>query len=198
MYPPTEIVPHIIHPSAFLHTKEQIQEKAKGKEQKESQAWRAAARQVRDKNSWPRDYQPWTTRPAICTPNVLCDRQKDVIDVAWGCKLAAKPRGRLGDMRITVDKLKAGVFADVTLSIPRAFAGRIRALKRGARYYSYEFDGTLPGWHHLRINGYPSNLSFSSQSDSQCRDIAGESFALPCVASVLWSLHLIDSMPWWR
>lgn len=122
------------------------------------------------------------------------------MNVAWASILKTERDRALKDgvaMR-NHERLKDGVFIDIAESHSRTPWGGIRALRQKSTLYSLQYDGILRAQHHLQVQGFPSNVVVGSLSEGLLKSLAGESFSVPCIASVIWALHTCKRAPWWQ
>ncbi len=138
-------------------------------------------------------YSPWTSRANVLCAKLLPRREQSIVDMAWADRLR---RNNLSEAPLPENQLVKGYFVDVSESLPRTPWGSIRALRQKTLIYSFEADGLLKPRHSMSLHGFPKNLRLDALTDASVRSLAGESFAMPCIASVIWALFLVDATFW--
>jgi hypothetical protein len=99
----------------------------------------------------------------------------------------------------THDERKCNFFVNLSQGVQRRAWGPIGTFCSSSVWYSYEFDLVLSGYMMLRAHGVPINKDIQHKmTNSQMRDLAGESFSLPCVAAVVTAFYLNPWGAWWR
>lgn len=140
-------------------------------------------------------YNSWTRAGAI--PGVQClgvprhPRFLDVLDCAWAARL--RKIGGAG-----LEACRKGWFVNLSQGVcRRPWGPGTRTLCTSSLVYSYEMDRVLRGDDAMRLQGWPRHKlhKFSSHT---LRDLAGEAFALPTMACVMYCLYLNPMAPWWK
>lgn len=90
-------------------------------------------------------------------------------------------------------------FFAVSLGQPTPFGPPLDILDgRGSWIYSYEADRTLTVFHHSAALGHSYNVAMEYMQQHELRDMAGESFAAPCVGVCMAAYCLNPFAPWWE
>jgi hypothetical protein len=145
----------------------------------------------------PLTYKPWSSKHntgGICN---LSARHVDAIDVAWIARLNTSREHGGGQ---TEAQLTKGYFVNVSQGVQRThfFLGSAATLCKTTLLYSFEGAFVLSGGDHLACLGFPLSVAYGQQlADSEKRNLAGEAFALPCAATVLYASALNPHAPWW-
>ena len=135
---------------------------------------------------------PWTDRPDVIL-RVLprLDRHKDLLNIRWQQKMIKLP-GR------TSDELRKDTWANVLQMVRRNDTLKPQCLTIGLLMYSFEYDTLLDGEDHLRIQGAPAGTAQAAVvSDTQAKDLAGESYHVASLVAVIYAAYLVDLSPWW-
>jgi hypothetical protein len=156
--------------------------------------WRSHSAKVRHGLQVSANYSPRTKR----TPKPMLkglastERVVDLINVAWAERLKESPS-------LTDAEKKSGYFANVSQAVQRRPWGRMGTLCTSGIFYSYEHDLVLSGYHMCRLHGVPMGTGISSVfSSHQLRDLAGESFSLPCITTAVLPYYCNPWAPWWK
>ena len=99
-----------------------------------------------------------------------------------------------------MQQIMCGKFMDVSQSLRRHShtnnAGFNHAFTTSSMLYSFDRDSVLSGKDMLVLHGQPKDMVFPPDvPDSSLRELAGEGMAIPCLASVIWSLYLVRQFP---
>ena len=147
---------------------------------------------------------PWTGRSSF--KGVGLSRSKralDLVDCCWleACKrskLEVRSCGRNFHGQAMEKCVHRGLVADVSQSQVRKPLsdkfGQLRTLTSGSMLYHYEYDRMLTPVEHLHLQGYVSPGIPPSLTDTDLRAMAGEAICLPCLAGIVWCLHLIKDL----
>ncbi len=163
-------------------------------------SWIKNGEAIRTKNGWPHDYAPWTALDRSHVAKSLPARHRECLNLAMSFRLKAACKGGHKKCGPDSPEIVQNFFCDIGQDSSMKAFGRLTCLKTRTEYYSFQHDAMLRPVHHLRLHGYPheSMLRLGRLTDRCVRDLAGQSFSLPCVGSVLWALFLIEDMPWWK
>ena len=159
--------------------------------------WQKESCDLRKELNVPASTKPWTQRPGFRglglpkTPRVL-----EALDLCVIMKCKELRCELTGDLA----SLMRNQFIDVSQSISRScFTNRYgvnHALTTSSVVYSFERDSVLTGKELLLLHGQPKRLSVPSElSESTISQAAGEGFACPCIAAILWSVYLTKRFP---
>ena len=152
--------------------------------------WRASllmTKQVRP------DIRPWTSLPGLEWRGLNpTERVKAILDAVACEKLPArKLRASLAEKR----ELLKHVYVDVSQNpVRRCFTnadGMSPCLTTGTKLYSFYRQGVLLPIELLLLQGHRRGLRVPEDvPQGSLKELAGEGFFLPCMATVLWSLHV--------
>ena len=125
------------------------------------------------------------------------DRCRAIVDLAWAARL--QEARRAADQRPTPELAK-GWWCNPSQSLKRAPWGKHPGtLLQGSCMYAYELDVALSGYDSLLVHGFPSDVAPRNRfSERDLKSLAGESFFLPCITSVVYAYFLNPGAPWWR
>eukprot|EP00971_Amphidinium_carterae_P168378 3336210-Amphidinium_carterae.2 len=117
-------------------------------------------------------------------------RVRDLIDLAY-----AKFYKSLPSEQQIEDTLPACPFiVDVSQSLQRKpWSDRVRSMCSGSCFYVYSEDRCLVPKEHLMLLGWHSSVRTSSLTDTQIRDLSGESMGSACVC--IAALALLSCVP---
>lgn len=153
-------------------------------------------------------FTPWTSNPAFKGVGLPSSKRAfDLVDCAWvqACK---RQKIEVGKATGNVTQLgkKAGVHKDLFVDVSQNHvrrpmsdaSGFLRTLTTSTTLYSYEADRTVLPIEHLFLQGYEHQVSIpksiAAGSGSEIRNLAGEAICLPCLASIVWCLHLTKDL----
>lgn len=153
-----------------------------------------------DKLGLPSDFDAWTARKAYAGHGLPhgqgSERVKALLNIGWGKRLrSAAAAGR------NHAELAQGWYCDVTQAVEREPWGPLGALLQTSYKYTYEGDFVLTGTDHLSIHGFPGRVLGQARrlfSDAEIRSLAGESFNLPCVGTIVAAYYMNPFGPWWQ
>ena len=151
-----------------------------------------------DKLGLPAGYNGWTSRKGFQGVGLPSGgpngRIKALLNVGWGKRMQMMPG-------VSAEIAAKGWYADVSQSVERMPFGRLGTLTTSSAKYSYEADCILSGAHHLISLGFPHHCATKASglfSEHELRNLIGEGFALPCVATVVFLFFCNPYGPWWR
>jgi len=162
--------------------------------------WKAKSALMRDKYEIPTGSQPWSGGGAALRGVPENQRCRDVLDVAWACRLAKSSRFA------TRQELAQNFWADASQRVSRAPWGTgLRCLTQNSLVYSFERDTILSGFDHMRLQGAPISCSpvapppgsVNDVKDVNLRSLAGEAFSCPVVTCVAYAMWLNPAGVWW-
>ena len=95
-----------------------------------------------------------------------------------------------------MDEALRGTVVDISQSHARrpiSNNGVARTLTTSSSLFSFTHGRLLTAYEHLLLQGYPSTVEIPiNVTESDIRSMAGEGIALPCLAIIVWSLHLVQ------
>ena len=166
-------------------------------EDKALREWRKQSAAIRQKLDISSTYRGWTSQAGIRLLGVpKVERCKDVLDVSWSTRMR-----QLGLATPRKEAAKSW-WTDPGQGVGRRCWGETPGtLCRNSIKYSHEFDFSLSGYDHLRLQGIPKEepgMAYARFSDDELKDLAGEAYFLPCAAMVMFSYYLNPHSPWWK
>ena len=151
---------------------------------------------MRESLGVPAAWTAWTSKATVRgVPK--SDRCRAIVDLAWAARL--QEARRAADQRPTPELAK-GWWCNPSQSLKRAPWGKHPGtLLQGSCMYSYELDVAFSGYDSLLVHGFPSDVAPRNRfSERDLKSLAGESFFLPCITSVVYAYFLNPGAPWWR
>lgn len=166
--------------------------------------WKKQSAKLRDQLGLSSEHKGWTESHTLHgLPKTA--RVADFVDIAW-----AHRRHNMGANTLARDAAK-GFWCDPSQAVERkAWGGSPGCLCATSMSYSYERDLTLSGYDHCKLQGFPGGQCPRKQheangshgtpgfSDEELRDIAGNSFFLPCITTAVYAYWLNPYAPWWK
>ena len=154
--------------------------------------WLAKDRTTRDRVGLARGASPWSERKALrgVPPS---QRVKNLLDIAfWKHRTQFPGVGEAELVRNTWVHISQELDR-IPISKPLA-----PCLLSNSVLYSMEADATISGRAHLQLMGWPvSFIERSGISDSECRDLAGNSFSCPISCLISCCMIMNRFGPWW-
>jgi hypothetical protein len=173
----------------------------RGKSNEDCLQWKSHSTVMRDKIQCSKSFAPWTSRPEVICGKSLPARAKDMTNVCFATlmkqdKCLARRHKR---PRKSIQELSSDLYLDLAQAVQRCpwSKGDMRCLLQGSQVYSYAADGIFKPEHHLRVQGFGSNLSLMRVSDAEVRGMAGEAFFAPCIGVCLYAIVLLPNGRWW-
>ena len=143
-------------------------------------------------------YKPWTGRESFVGYGLSgTKRALDLLDCGW---VHAYKRAKFRHTQDAIaSKLDQELFIDVSQNHVRKplsnASGELRTLLTSTRLYHYGSDRLLLPVEHLALQGYSPEIVVPQElSAKDVRDMAGEAIALPCLATVMWCLHMVKDL----
>lgn len=142
------------------------------------------------------DERPWSEHMSCgglnITPRIAC-----LLDCVAAEGLPTEKRSS----KVSFQEKKAllrHMYADVSQNPKyRAFSkqGVTSCLTTSTLMYSFQRDGVVLPIELMTIQGHRRDLVFPpSMTASQVKDLAGEGMFLPCLATIVWSLYLVNGL----
>ena len=158
--------------------------------------WRSRSADVRAKYQLSSSFAGWTNDPggrSICGAPAV-HRLQDLVNVAWGVRVKTAGNSNKGR-----DALAHNYFVDLSQSVKREpWSEGMDVLTTSSIIYAFSEDRVLEGSEHVRLQGHPAGQSPETQfSDYECRSLAGEAFAAPCIA-VASAAFMLNPWAAWR
>jgi hypothetical protein len=177
----------VAHPVAFSL----LEQERSAKLRVECEAWKDKHKLVRSKLGVSPTYKPWTERksgpPGLLGVPADNPRYLDCLDLAWSSR-KAKCRS-------------LPFYCDYSQCPTRSPWGEsIRTFTTSSRSYDFQRERVVSPVEGLALHGVPVH-SFDwtmFKSESMFFTALGESMSCPCVGSILLSVYLNRSAPWWR
>lgn len=129
-------------------------------------------------------------------------RTLDLLDCAWvhACKRSKLGAGNTGVRGLRSAGIKAGVHSELCVDVSQNHVRRpisdqngfLRTLTTSSKVYHYGKDRLLILAEHLFLQGYDQQQAVTPNTG--VREMAGEAMCLPCLASIIWSLHLTKNL----
>jgi hypothetical protein len=155
--------------------------------------WRKHSGAMRTAAGVSASFAGWSSRPEVKLVGFpKSERSMDCLDVAWAFQLTRAQRGS------TTDSLTANFWVNVSQGVDRKPWGTPGCLLSNGMWYSFRCDCCLDGLDCLRIQGFPLDVAIASLSSTQAKDLAGEAFCLPCMATCLLSVFYSPYATWWQ
>lgn len=155
-------------------------------------AWRKQSGRVRADLGISSGFADWTSRTDIALLGVpRTERILDLLNIAWGARLQAMPKSSS-----TVD-LRRGYWCNLSQEVQRRPWGSAKTLTSRGLWYSFEKDVTLDGADVMRLQGAPFGRT-ANLSSAALKDLAGESFFIPSVASFIVAIYYQPYACWWK
>ncbi|CAE7439801.1 HIS7 [Symbiodinium sp. CCMP2592] len=157
--------------------------------------WKSDSIKWREQLQISNSYAPWTARPGTRLAGVpKQDRVRDLIDLCCADVLGGHVKGR------EVPKLLRDVFVDVSQSHARKpktrKCGMHPCLTTSSTWYSYRLDRMLVPHENFLLQGHSRARMLRGcpvMPIASFQSLAGEGFAVPCIAAVLATiLEVID------
>jgi hypothetical protein len=115
-------------------------------------------------------------------------RIKEHLEIAYGSLPPELRQTALAD----------GFYDDISQCVTRArWGGRIKTLCTSTILYDLGQQRFLSGVEHTALQGMPCELKFCGMSQHKQREVAGEAFFLPSMASIMMAVLLNPLSPWW-
>ena len=155
--------------------------------------WRKHSAGVRTKYGISSSFAGWTSRPdGQNVPPV--HRSRDIANCGWATKVKSAPPGT------AAQTLKQDFWCDFSPTIQREPWFELNgSLTTKSMRYSYAHDCLLSGRDHLLLQGLPKGQAPRSEfTDAAARNLAGEAFSLPCMATATAAFWLNPWAPWWK
>lgn len=158
--------------------------------------WRKHNANFRHTQSISSAYAEWTTsggRRLVGCPQT--PRVTDLLDTTWAMRI--KDLG--GHGHVTTTDAAKGFFADVGQAVQRRPWGGPRVLATTSVVYCYEFGFCFDGEDSSRLQGCPArSVPQGMMEDASKRRLAGESFSIPAMGTVLYAMYLNPWGVWWQ
>ena len=159
--------------------------------------WPAASFATRAKLGLAVDVHPWTHPsdgpvPQLKGVPACTGRVADVINCCYWKLRKAAPRN-------SVAEVVAEKYVNISQSVDRlpACGPSITCFTKNAHIYAFDVDATLSGLAHLQAIGHPASMApLGVISDSEARNIAGDSFSVPLACIVGGACALNPHAPW--
>ncbi len=155
--------------------------------------WRKHSGDMRRSVGVSSEFAGWSQRPdkrLIGLPRL--PRLVDVLDVAWGSRLMQAAPSE------TASSLAKDFWCNVSQAVQRTpwlFNGG--CLTPQAVWYAFERDVVLDGRDFFAIQGLPKNVKTAGLSDSNLRDLGGDSYSCPVIATGVLALYFQPFAQWW-
>lgn len=154
--------------------------------------WRKHSGKIHSAMGVSSNFKGWTGRPDVTLNGVpRTARCMDVLDMAWAHRLS------LADRLASSSDLKADFWANVAQAVQRRPWGGPGTLTTNGVWYSFQRDTVLDGLDAMRLQGLPPS-GLAGLSNSQKKELAGEAFNVPCMASFVAALYLQPFAEWWQ
>ena len=88
-------------------------------------------------------------------------------------------------------------FANVSQGVQGRPWGPARTLTTKSEIFSYEYDGVLSGYAHMKAQGWPDQVCLEDFTEAEKYALAGAGMSAPCVAMVLAAYYANPVAPWW-
>lgn len=163
-------------------------------------AWRRDSAQLRNKLDITSQFKPWTglKRPTPFKQDGIrmSERVKDILDCATAAKLNELPTNTKRTSQVIEDTMQ-NIFCDYSQSHLRRNwtnrSGTTHVFTTATELYSFAEDRTVLPIEMLRAHGYGPHVKIPQDiTPSQLKDIVGRGIALPCLASVIWGLYVVN------
>ena len=151
--------------------------------------WKLTHQKVRADYHIATDSVMWSTQHKLRGVPQGAARVRDCIDLAYQVVTAKDADADLTNLLVDISQDGSR----------QAWSSHLRSLTKTSSFYSYQVDRLLCASETLSALGFPTHLSWQNMSEAQIRDLAGESFAVPCAStcalvlagllSDLWSGH---------
>ena len=143
-------------------------------------------------------FAPWTRRPEFQGLGVSGQKRVlDLLDCSW---VHAYKRAKLNSSHAaTRSGLADGLIVDTSQNHVRkplsSADGFLRTLLTSSDLYHFGEDRAVLPVEHLFLQGYGEEVVVPKGSTpNDVRTLAGEAICLPCLATVLWCLHLTKDL----
>ena len=150
-------------------------------------------------------FRPWTSRRTFSGLGLSrTKRSLDLLDCSWveACKrrkISVQTHSSSFMKEALAQQVHHGLVVDVSQNPVRKpmsdKQGVLRTLTTSSTLYSFEHDRVLHPIEHMFLQGYPKDVSVPhTLSVQDLRKLAGEAICLPCLASIVWSIHLMRDL----
>ena len=182
-----------IHKKASIQSREDVTVKKGGEHFK----WPNESVKARGQLKMSAAMKPWTKPTGRARPKLqgvlVSARCRDVLNIAFW-----KLRRESDEPH---EDLVRDAWCNVSQTVSRlpCRRGSLPTFACNSLIYSFQHDQTLTGSTHLRVIGWPlESMPGTIFSDSELRNLAGESFSV-CLATVLQTaIFLMPEAVWWR
>lgn len=154
--------------------------------------WKSKSASFREDLGIPNDAKPWTSRPQFVGQGISkTERSLDVIDC-----VAAKAILSKVNVGKSVKDIVENLFVDYTQSVERdchtsITSGKNPCFTTKTELYSFSRDSIVLAVEMLHMHGYPKGTVIPRNvTPSRLKFMIGNGMSLPCVAVMIWSLHV--------
>ncbi len=156
--------------------------------------WRKHSGTVRDQLEISANFKGWSERSNVkLTGLPKPPRYVDVVDCAWAHRVSDSHPDA------TVRSLTENYWANPSQGIQRLpWTLKGGCLTPRACWYSFEKECCLDGSDYLRIQGLPTWTELNGLSDNEVRDLGGDVYPCPLIATALLSLYYQPWACWWK
>ena len=164
----------------------------------EGPSWRAMHAKTRE--HWGLTHAPtWSAQKSLTLLPTL-DRITDCVDICYAVHHKAARELKNTIMTEADEIEECDLILDCSQSVNRKpWSNHVRSICSGSLLYLFKADRCLLPEEHLLLLGWPCHKTRTSMlSAGQVRDLAGESMAMPCIAtaSAALMLNLPDTTLW--
>ncbi len=142
-------------------------------------------------------YNPWTDKHPVCASLHNDPRSLEVLNVAAWAHTLQVPES----IDFECSNFK-GFYANVSQNIEREPWGwDIGCITQNSTLFSFEKNILLSGFDNLRLQGHPNGPATAPArkfGNCQCRQLAGEGFFLPHVATIMAAYVNNPFADWWK
>ena len=139
-----------------------------------SDGWKAKHAKVRQESCILDNSERWSTGHALRGVPATAERIRDCIDLAHQLALQKHPDCPVQNLVVDVSQDGSRM----------AWCTHMRSITRSSAFYSFGADRLLCAQETLGCLGFPP-LNWGEFSEAQIKDVAGETFAVPCAATCL-------------
>ena len=153
---------------------------------------------LRTKMQMNSDYCPWTARPAMKLHGIPpSSRNRECLDIKYW-------KMRLDQPGTTEAEVVENKFLDVSQSMFRtcksktSTGGLVPVYTSSSQIYSFQHDILVTGGCQLASIGWaPECFDLGVMSDTDCRNLSGDSFSVPWACLIQRALVANPYAPWW-
>jgi len=136
---------------------------------------------------------PWTGQPHNETAAGFTHgtRRHELLNLAFAARLISQPG-------LSREEAKHRYYVNLSQCASRDPWGSCKTFCRKTLLFSYEGGFVMSGGDHLMSLGFGAARSYGSDlEDGELRDLAGEAFGVPCIATAMAGFFLNRLAPWW-